>query len=117
VQELSEEEIQDLDRRLKALHDELEALLTNTAESARPVDLDQPIGRLSRVDALQQQSMLTANRSAARRRLQQVEAARRRIEAGEYGECARCGEAIDPRRLEAKPEAPLCITCQGLRER
>ena len=107
----------DLRDRLVALRDELNARLTNTAEDARPVDLDQPIGRLSRVDAMQQQSMLAANRTAVMRRCQQVEAALRRIDEDEYGDCASCGEPIDPRRLEATPEAPLCVVCQGLRER
>jgi DnaK suppressor protein len=106
-----------LRERLEALRDELDALLSGTAEGARPVDLDQPIGRLSRVDAMQQQSMLTANRAAASRRRQQVEAALRRIDEDEYGDCASCGESIDPRRLEAQPEAPLCVACQGRRER
>ena len=103
--------------RLEALRDELAALLAATAEGARPVDLDEPIGRLSRVDALQQQSMLAANRAAVTRRRLQVDAALRRIEEGEYGDCASCGEPIDPRRLEAQPEAPLCVACQTQRER
>lgn len=103
--------------RLETLRDELDAMLSGTAEGARPVDLDEPIGRLSRVDAMQQQSMLAANRAAASRRRQQVTAALRRIEDDEYGDCAACGEPIDPRRLEAQPEAPLCVACQGLRER
>jgi DnaK suppressor protein len=103
--------------RLEVLRDELDALLSGTANGARPVDLDEPIGRLSRVDAMQQQSMLAANRTAASRRRQQVVAALRRIDDDDYGDCAVCGEPIDPRRLEAQPEAPLCVACQGRRER
>jgi len=81
------------------------------------VDLDEPIGRISRVDAMQQQKMLAANRQAAQQRRRQVEAALDRIEAGEYGECQGCGEEIEPRRLRAQPEAPLCLDCQSRRER
>jgi DnaK suppressor protein len=114
---ISDSDIAVLHARLEALRDELNALLSDTAEAARPVDLDQPIGRLSRVDAMQQQSMLAANRSAAKRRREQVDAALRRIEEAEYGDCAICGEPIDARRLQVQPEAPLCIACQGLRER
>jgi DnaK suppressor protein len=115
--ELSKSDIAALGDRLEALRDELDALLASTAERARPVDLDQPIGRVSRVDALQQQSMLVANRAAASQRRQRVEAALRRIAQDEYGDCVRCGEPIDPRRLDAHPEAPLCVACQELRER
>lgn len=114
---LSESDLARMRGRLEALRDELDGLLAGTVDGARPVDLDEPIGRLSRVDAMQQQSMLAANRVAASRRRAQVEAALRRIEEDEYGECASCGEPVDPRRLEAQPEAPLCVSCQGRRER
>lgn len=43
--------------------------------------------------------------------LQQVRAALKRIENGEYGVCASCGEDISPARLEALPYATLCIRC------
>jgi DnaK suppressor protein len=104
-------------RALKKLRDELTALVSGSAEGVRPVDLDEPIGRISRVDAMQQQKMLAENRRAAQQRRRQVEAALDRIEAGEYGECQACGEEIEPRRLVAQPEAPLCLECQSRREK
>ena len=42
-------------------------------------------------------------------RLEQINAALDRIEDGTYGTCAKCGKAIDPRRLDAEPAALLCI--------
>ena len=115
--DLSDANIASLQRQLEAMGVELDAMLSGSAEAARPVELDQPIGRLSRVDAMQHQSMLTANRAAAIRRRQQVDAALRRIDEQDYGDCASCGDPIDLRRLEARPEAPLCVGCQGMRER
>ena len=50
---------------------------------------------------------------ALRADLRRVEAAVRRVEAGEYGYCARCGEAIGLNRLEADPSAALCQACEG----
>lgn len=44
-------------------------------------------------------------------RIQQVEAALKRIEDGEYGYCLSCGEEIEERRLATDPAAPLCIAC------
>lgn len=88
----------------------------SAAEGAAPVDLDQPIGRVSRIDAIQQQRMVEANRAAMQRRLAQVRGALERIEAGDYGDCAACEEPIGFPRLVARPETPLCITCQSKRE-
>ena len=44
--------------------------------------------------------------------LQEVEGALRKFELGTYGICESCGTKIDWARLEAKPEARLCITCK-----
>lgn len=40
-----------------------------------------------------------------------VEIALRKIEAGTYGICERCGEAIPMARLEALPYSTLCVDC------
>jgi DnaK suppressor protein len=45
------------------------------------------------------------------------ERALKAIEAGVYGICERCRQPIDPERLEARPEAVLCIACQQEVER
>lgn len=43
--------------------------------------------------------------------LQQVRAALKRFDSGEYGVCAKCGEDISPARLAVLPYATLCIRC------
>jgi DnaK suppressor protein len=101
---------------LEKLLGELTELVDATAEAVKPVDLGEPIGRISRVDAMQQQGMAAENRRAAQLRRRQVEAALERIEAGEYGECLGCGEQIEAGRLGAKPEAAFCLECQTRRE-
>ena len=97
---------------LMALKVELAALLDTTAEGVRPVDLDQPIGRLSRIDAIQQQKLAQANRRRTEIRLRQVMAALAAMAEGDYGECKRCGDEIGDARLDARPEAPVCLACQ-----
>jgi len=47
----------------------------------------------------------------------QIEAALARMDAGAYGRCANCGNAIAARRLEAVPYARFCIDCQELAEK
>lgn len=115
--ELTQAQIAELRAALEALQGELEASLRGSRESARTVELDQQsVGRLSRMDALQQQAMAKASVSAQETRLQQVQAALRWMDAGEYGECRLCGGPIGYRRLNARPETPLCLSCQRERE-
>ncbi|OQA42345.1 MAG: General stress protein 16O [Chloroflexi bacterium ADurb.Bin325] len=46
-------------------------------------------------------------------RLARVQAALRSIEKGKYGICERCNKEIPTERLEVRPDATLCITCQA----
>ena len=43
--------------------------------------------------------------------IKDIRAALKRIDAGTYGICARCGDRIDTARLEAQPYATQCIDC------
>lgn len=52
----------------------------------------------------------------ARESLAQIDRALARIAAGTYGVCVRCGEQIAAERLEAMPEAELCISCKEREE-
>lgn len=95
------------DRRLEML-----AHLESMKESAKPVDLNDPIGRLSRMDAIQQQQMILNAKKQLEVNLQLVEAALKRVEEGTYGICQLCEEEIEAKRLLAKPEAAFCLKCQ-----
>ncbi len=48
-----------------------------------------------------------------RDRLAEVEHALRKFEEGTYGSCDGCGQPIDPDRLEALPQASLCVSCKA----
>lgn len=50
-------------------------------------------------------------------KLKDIETALRSIEKGSYGICTRCGQPIEPGRLEVKPDATFCLKCQEEVER
>ena len=47
----------------------------------------------------------------AEQHLAEIAAALHRVGDGTYGRCERCGEPVDPGRLEARPTARTCIAC------
>ena len=49
--------------------------------------------------------------------LNEVEHALQKYEAGTYGLCDSCGRAIEQARLEAIPQASLCLSCKASREK
>ena len=117
ARELTEQDIGRIAAALQRIRAELVESLEASTDSARTVELDQPIGRLSRMDAIQQQKMARANRRSQELRLGLVAAALAAIERGEYGLCRACEEPIAVARLMAKPETPLCLACQRRAER
>jgi RNA polymerase-binding transcription factor DksA len=58
-----------------------------------------------------ERSQVGALAAQARRHLEELDAAEARLDAGYYGVCTRCGQRIDPARLEARPVAATCIGC------
>jgi len=114
--ELNVGQLTELHKALLDLRAEISKMLVDSDSGAQPVSLDEPIGRLSRMDAMQQQSMVQANRRTATTRLARIEAALRRHAGNEYGQCLECYEPIGYARLKAQPDAPFCIACQGSKE-
>lgn len=114
--ELTPAQLEALHAALLKLQAELPLLISRSDDDVKPVELDQPIGRLSRMDAIQQQKMSAATRLASERRLKLVEQALRFFDSGEYGDCRSCEEPIGFARLQARPETPLCLACQGAAE-
>jgi DnaK suppressor protein len=111
-QELTSEQRDDLRRKLEGARKDLQAQLDAARDASRPVDLDEPIGRLTRMDAIQQQKMAQAGLRDLEARLERIAAALAAMTAGEYGFCGGCEEPIGHRRLRARPESRLCVRCQ-----
>ena len=94
--------------------DELQELSAGSADARETVTLDQQsVGRLSRMDALQQQAMAQATERQRAAELVKIEQALERIDEDEYGYCIECGEDIPAKRLEIDPAASHCIRCAG----
>ena len=96
----------------KRLIDELEQLEAN----ARPMDERRegsPFGKREEeaTEALELEKRL-AMEKRTRDQLADVEHALKKFEEGTYGLCDSCGNPIDPERLEALPQATLCMECK-----
>jgi DnaK suppressor protein len=111
AEELTQDQLMVLTSRLADEQAALIAGLKGADDRSATVELDGSMGRLSRMDALQQQEMALAQARQAKQRLKTVQGALRRIETDDYGWCPDCGEPIGFNRLNARPEAPFCLAC------
>jgi DnaK suppressor protein len=103
------------DRYRTRLKDELARLTaasSETRDDRAPVELDQTsVGRLSRMDAMQQQAMAAAQDARRQGRVRAIHAALERLETGEFGWCDDCGEFIGWKRLDLDPTLTRCVDC------
>lgn len=92
---------------------ELKAQLLLSTESSQTVMLDQTmVGRVSRIDAIQQQKIAQAGLERDKRHYQQLSKTLKRIEADDFGYCLQCDLEICFERLLIKPESAYCVSCQ-----
>ncbi|MCO5731920.1 TraR/DksA family transcriptional regulator [Rhizobium sp. SSA_523] len=93
-----------LQARQAELRRRLERIETDLDEPRNPDDDDRAVERNN-------DEVLEGLGDAGQRELIAVDAALGRISAGTYGVCARCGEPISEKRLDAVPHAALCADC------
>ena len=93
-----------LEAQLAELEDRLSRLDRDLSETPDPDSSERAVQMVDD-EALEGQAQVAANEIASVRR------ALERIEDGSYGQCVKCGEEIAEGRLEARPEAALCIDC------
>jgi len=97
-----------LQNRLNSLMDQA----ASNTDARETVILDQTsVGRLSRMDAMQQQAMAKATETNRQAEIAALKLALQRLESGEYGVCEDCGEDIPLKRLELAPTARRCVAC------
>lgn len=103
----------DLEYYKKRLEQRLAVLMENQSKNDdSPVELDQTrMGRLSRMDAMQQQAMSQAGARLTALERQRIQTALKRMEANEYGYCIVCEEEISEGRLRFDPSILTCISC------
>jgi DnaK suppressor protein len=114
LQALTAEQKQELRQLLLSQKDKLQQQLRDAESATEIVTLDQTaVGRISRMDAMQQQSMAVSTRAKAETSLRKVIAALKRVETEDFGRCIDCDAVIEFNRLRIQAEAGYCLSCQS----
>jgi DnaK suppressor protein len=91
--------------------DRLSAAVEELADADDAPDLGDDEGFAEANPASVERDRVLSLAALARRRIEDVDAALRRLDAGAYGACRSCRRAIPLARLEAVPEATQCVSC------
>jgi DnaK suppressor protein len=104
-------ERQELKRNIEEAIEAQKTLIASLAETSKPVAPDNAIGRLSRMEALNDRAVSEASLNAARHKLSRLETALGKVDQTDFGLCVSCDNPIPPGRILLMPEATRCVPC------
>lgn len=95
--------------RVENVKEEIEEL----KELVKPIPLDASIGRVSRMDAINNKTINEASLREKKQELKKLERALENSESDKFGICTKCGDEIPFGRLEYMPHTTRCVDCVG----
>jgi len=85
--------------------------ITEMEKMAQPITPENSIGRVSRMDAINNKSVVDAALRTKRAKLTKLQVALNKINDDNFGNCAMCNRPIQPMRLMFMPESTRCVRC------
>ena len=98
---------------LRKKHEKLIRNIDELKELVQPEAPDSAIGRVSRMDAINNRSINEAALRKKKLQLSKIETALKEIDQPGFGLCIRCGKNIQPARILLMPESKVCVNCAG----
>lgn len=105
---------EDKEKIRKEIIQKLEALkisIKDLRKQSKPVSPDNAIGRITRMDAIQQRSVAEAALRKAEDEQVGLEDALSKIDHPDFGVCVRCRQPIPIGRILIMPETRTCVRC------
>jgi DnaK suppressor protein len=104
--------------QLKELQKKLENEIKNTqkkiykySDLCKPIAPANSIGRISRMDAINNKSVVEAALRVAIEKMQELKAMQKKIKDSDFGICNKCKQAIPFERLMIQPHSKFCVIC------
>lgn len=110
---MTDNEKQQLLTKLKREKTKLENKIEELRELTKPIAPDCSIGRVSRMDAINNKSINEAALRKANEKMKTLRFALEDIQKPDFGNCRQCGQEIQFGRLMVMPGSSLCVRCAG----
>ncbi|MEO9886494.1 MAG: TraR/DksA C4-type zinc finger protein [Balneola sp.] len=108
--------LKEKDQLIEIINSKIESLnddIIELEELIKPIPLDASIGRISRMDAINNKTINEASLREKRKLLQRSEKALERSGDKDFGKCTKCRHEIPFGRLEYMPHTTRCVGCVG----
>jgi DnaK suppressor protein len=97
----------DIEKKIEEIKHRISVLKDLT----KPIEPDDAIGRVSRMDAINNKSVNDAALRQKEKQLRALEDALDNIDDNKFGKCIKCGKDIPYGRILIMPESKKCVTC------
>ena len=104
--------------QLEAIEEKLLSEITNTqkkqneyTELCKPIAPENSIGRISRMDAINNKSVVEAALRETKNKMQQLQIMQKKIKDPDFGTCVKCKQEIPFGRLMIRPHSKFCVNC------
>lgn len=108
---MNEKERKDFEKLINQELEKIKEKVADLEEITKPIAPENAIGRISRMDAINNKSVNEAALRKAIEKLKNLEYARTKVGEVSFGVCARCGNPIPNGRLLLMPESINCVQC------
>ena len=108
---MTQKELEKLALEIKERIQSLEIEIRDLELSAAPIAPENSIGRISRMDAINNKSVIEASLRNRKKKLSKLHLALSKIGSPGFGSCASCKKQINPKRLILMPESDKCVMC------
>lgn len=105
------EEKQQLKEKIVEAIQTTEEKILKLEEDTKPISPENSIGRVSRMDAINNKSVAEAALRTSKKKLSNLRIALSKLDSPEFGVCSRCGNSIRTARLMYMPQSSRCVHC------
>ncbi|MFO7863804.1 MAG: TraR/DksA C4-type zinc finger protein [Salinivirgaceae bacterium] len=88
-----------------------ERLIVDYKDMTQPISPDDAIGRISRMDAINNKTVNDAALRQAEEKLRKLHYVLKKLGSDDFGMCVKCGQSIPLGRILIKPESVHCVKC------
>ena len=88
-----------------------EEVIKEYKELTKPIEPDCAIGRVSRMDAINNKSVMEASLRQAESKLRNLQRVFSQLGSDEFGVCLKCKQPIPLGRILIRPESLFCVNC------
>lgn len=108
---MNKEDKQDIKKRILEELKKTEEQILDYKESTKPISPENAIGRVSRMDAINNKSVVEAALRKAEEKFNKLKLVLDKINDADFGLCMRCGNPIPIGRILLMPQSRNCVRC------